>query len=277
MNEIALLHDAGPEPTPLTPATLDTARAALLAEIEAATSALAPVPGEHREPATVLAARQLVTDSHERRPLARRRPVRSGGSRKRTAGLLGVAATVVVGGGVGAAAAGGLMPQAFIDAFSAPWQTAPAEGNPSVDPATAERVATAAGPDGRVFTVMAAVAADNPDFTCTVALFETPESAAMPGPAAFVDGSSNWCQDGPETLPFGSGANIDVFQGYYVWNAPASDAVRGELRTPSGETYPVVSSAGRLWGWFPARVEGEPQAELIGYAADGTEIGREAV
>jgi len=76
---------------------------------------------------------------------------------------------------------------------------------------------------------------------------------------------------------FGSGADIDVFHGYSVWNTPAGDAVRGELRTPSGETYPVVSSGGRLWGWFPARVEGEPQAELIGYAADGTEVGRAPV
>jgi len=186
---------------------------------------------------------------------------------------------LVLAGGVGAAAAGGLMPQAFIDRFSASWQTDPMEGAPAVDPSTAERVATAPGPDGEVFTVMSAAAADNPNFTCTVAVFETPESAALPGPAAFVDVSSNWCQDGPETLPFGSGANVDVFQGYYIWNAPASDAVRGELRTPSGETYPVVSSEGRLWGWFPARVEGEPlvQAELIGYAADGTEIGRQPV
>ena len=183
---------------------------------------------------------------------------------------------LVLAGGVGAAAAGGLMPQAFINAFSG-WQATPVEGNPAVDPATAERVATAPGPDGEVFTVMSAAAADDPDFTCTVALFETPESAALPGPAAFVDVSSNWCQDGPETLPFGSGANIDVFDGYYIWNAPAGDAVRGELRTPSGETYPVVNSDGRLWGWFPAQVEGEPRAELIGYAADGTEVGRQPV
>lgn len=184
---------------------------------------------------------------------------------------------VVLAGGAAAAAAGGRVPQAFIDRFSAIWQTDPMEDAPAVDPSTAERVATAPGPDGEVFTVMSAAAADDPGFTCTVALFETPESAALPGPAAFTDVSSNWCQDGPETRPFGSGADVDVFHGYHVWHAPAGEAVRGELRTPAGETYPVVSAGGRLWGWFPARVEGEPQAELIGYAADGTEVGRAPV
>ena len=190
---------------------------------------------------------------------------------------------LVVAGGAGAAAAGGVMPQAFINAF--PYWATPSEGKPAVDPSTGERVATAPGPEGKVFTVMSAAAADEPDFTCTVALFETPESAALPGPAAFVDVSSNWCQDGPETSPFGSGADIDVAAGhdfdlvggYYVWRTPAGAAVRGELRTPSGETYPVVSAGGWLRGWFPARVEGEPQAELIGYAADGTEVGRQPV
>jgi hypothetical protein len=197
------------------------------------------------------------------------------GRKHRPLALLALSGLVLAG-GAGAAAAGGLMPQAFIDAFSF-WQTAPVDGSPAVDPVTAERVATAAGPNGTEFTVLAASAADDPNYTCTVALFETPESAAQPGPAAFTEASSNWCQDGAETAPFGSGVNIDVSDGYYVWWAAAGDAVRGELRTPSGQTYPVVSSGGKFFGWFPARVEGEPQAELIGYAADGTEVGRQPV
>ena len=230
------------------------------------------------DPSEQAAVRDRITADSGSVPAAADELAQRRARRRRPLAVLALSGAVLAG-GVGAAAAGGLMPQAFVDRFSALWQTDPMEGAPAVDPSTAERVATAPGPDGQVFTVMSAAAADDPDSTCTVALFETPGSAALPGPAAFVDVSSNWCQDGPETRPFGTGADIDVFHGYYIWNAPAGDAVRGELRTPSGETYPVVSSDGRLWGWFPARVEGEPlvQAELIGYAADGTEIGRQPV
>ena len=128
-----------------------------------------------------------------------------------------------------------------------------------------------------MFTVLVATADEDPDLVCTVALFEAPASAALPGPAAFTEASGNWCQDGPDTAPFGSGVDVEVSGGRDVWWTAAGEAVRGELRTPSGETYPVVSSGGRLWGWFPAHVEGEPQAELIGYAADGSEVGRQPV
>jgi hypothetical protein len=197
------------------------------------------------------------------------------GRRRRPLVVLAVSGLVVTG-GAGAAAAGGLMPQAFTDAFSF-WQGTPVAGSPEVDPSNAERVATAAGPGGTVFTVMTATAADDPDYVCTVALFETPQSAAEPGPADFTDASGNWCQQGPQTAPFGSGAAIDVSGGYYVWHSPAGDAVRAELHTASGQTYPVVRSRGDFFGWFPARSEGEPPAELIGYAADGTELGREPV
>ena len=183
---------------------------------------------------------------------------------------------LVLAGGAGAAAAGGLVPQAFIDAFSG-WQTTPVAGSPGVDPATATRVATAAGPNGTAFTVLEASAADDPAYTCTVALFETPESAVSPGPAAFTEASGNWCQDGPETAPFGSGAGVEVSGDHHVWWAPAGDAVRGELRTTDGGTYPVVLVRGTFFGWFPAPVDGQPQAELVGYAADGTEIGRQPV
>lgn len=196
--------------------------------------------------------------------------------RKRRPLVVLAASGLVVAGGAGAAAAGGLMPQAFTDAFSS-WQSTPATSTPQVDPANAERVATAAGPDGTVFTVLTASATDDPDYACTVALFETAQSATAPGPAAFTEASDNWCRKGPETAPFGSGANIDVSDGYYVWWTAAGDAVRAELHTASGQTYPVVRSRGTFFGWFPARAEGEPQAELIAFAADGTEVGREPV
>lgn len=73
MNELQLLRTAGPQPTPLAPATLHAARAALLAEIAAA-----PSPADQREPASVVAARQLVQDARSRRrgAPARRRPRR---------------------------------------------------------------------------------------------------------------------------------------------------------------------------------------------------------
>lgn len=65
--------------------------------------------------------------------------------------------------------------------------------------------------------------------------------------------------------------------GYYVWTASAGAAVRAELRTASGRTYPVVRYDGTFFGWYPPPADGRPRAQLIGYAADGTEIGRAPV
>ena len=77
--------------------------------------------------------------------------------RRKHAAALAFSAAVIVGGS-GAAAASGLVPQAFIDAF--PWASWP--DGPPVDPADARRIATAPGPDGTVFTLMAAPAAADP-------------------------------------------------------------------------------------------------------------------
>ena len=77
MNEITLLRDAGPEATPLTPTAFSAARSALLQEIEAAAS---PAPAPGREPASVIAARQLAEDAHARHgapAVRRRRPGRT--------------------------------------------------------------------------------------------------------------------------------------------------------------------------------------------------------
>lgn len=202
------------------------------------------------------------------RPSPPRRPARH----RRRALTLGISAALVAAGG-GAAVAGGAVPQAFVDAF-AYWQDEPwGPASPSVDPSTAERVATAPGPDGTVFTVVSAHAAGDPQWRCTTALFETPESAAMPGPAVFTDAFGSFCE-GPRTISFGDYAGVSVTSGRYVWQVGAGAAVRGELRTASGESWPVVLAGGSFYGWFPAPQPGEAQAVLVGYAADGTELGR---
>jgi hypothetical protein len=188
--------------------------------------------------------------------------------------VLAVSGVVLAGGG-GAAVAGGLMPQPFIEAFSY-WEHPP-ENRSAVDPSTAERVASAPGPDGTVFTVVVAHAEDDPDYQCSTTLFETPDSASGPGPAAFTDASGSYCHNGSETAPFGWGGGVSVTDGYYVWDSPAGEAVRAELRTASGETYPVLRYGGTFFGWFPAPAAGDPHPELIGYAADGTEIGSEQI
>jgi hypothetical protein len=175
-------------------------------------------------------------------------------------------------GGGSAAVAGGLVPQSFVEAFSY-WQDTPVAGGPAIDPATAERVAVAPGPDGTVFSVLVAHAADDPAWRCTTALFETAQSAALPGPAVFIDAGSQ-CRRGPDTAPFGLGAGVAVSGDICVWDAPAGGAVRGELRTASGERWPLVLVDGTFRGWFPAPQAGDPPAEFIGYAADGTEVGR---
>jgi hypothetical protein len=182
---------------------------------------------------------------------------------------------LVVAGG-GAAVAGGLVPQSFVNAF-AYWQDQPEEsGHSSVDPSTAERVATAPGPDGTVFTVVTAHASDRPDFRCTTALFETPESAAQPGPSVFTDAFGSFCE-GPRDGHFGDYNGVSVTDGWYVWQVGAGDAVSGELTTASGETWPVVLVDGSFYGWFPAPQPGDPRAEFVGYAADGSEVGRTTV
>ncbi|MCZ2815339.1 hypothetical protein [Modestobacter sp. VKM Ac-2984] len=91
MNEITLLRDVGPAATPLTATALRTARAALLQEIEAA----APARTAQPEPASVLAARQLVDDARGRQGatvVGRRRPTRRGALRAGGAVLVAAAA-----------------------------------------------------------------------------------------------------------------------------------------------------------------------------------------
>jgi hypothetical protein len=233
-------------------------------------TALRPRPEEHlwteQERAEV---RMRVLRSP--RPTAPERPSRY----RRRALTLGLSGVLAVAGG-GAAVAGGLVPQAFVDAF-AYWQDEPpGASGPSVDPSTAERAATAPGPDGAVFTVVIAHAADEPEWRCTTALFETPESAAQYGPSVFTDAFGSICE-GPATRAFGDAISVSKNDGRSVWQAGAGDAVRAELRTADGQTWPVVLVDGYFYGWFPAPGIGEPQAELVGYAGDGSQVGRTTI
>ena len=92
MNEIQLLRTAGPDATPLTPGTLHAARAALLAEIAAA-----PARADLREPASVVAARQLAEEARSRGgATARRRPRRAVALRIGAAVLTAAAALTTV-------------------------------------------------------------------------------------------------------------------------------------------------------------------------------------
>ena len=90
MNEISLLRSAGPEAEPVSDDVLRAARASLLTEIRAASDARSD------EPASVLAARQLVEDARSRGPAPRRRrPGRRAALRVGAAVLTAVAAAAV--------------------------------------------------------------------------------------------------------------------------------------------------------------------------------------
>jgi hypothetical protein len=209
------------------------------------------------------------------------RPVLPVAGRRKHAAAVALGALVVVS-GAGAAAAGGLVPQAFVDAFTH-WRTWP--GDHRVDPATAVRIATAPGPDGTVFTLVAAHADDDPDHQCLVTLYETQQSTRQPGPAVFQDVSGNWCQDGSTDEPFGATTAVDVASGAgysrvgvtgdtWVWSTSTGSAASARLRTTDGQTYPVLTYEGRFFGWFPAPEDGQDRPVLTGYDADGTPIGQ---
>lgn len=183
---------------------------------------------------------------HQRRPRARVALV-----------TCAVVATSAVGVGV-AAATTGMGFSAFTDTFDH-WSR-------TVDPAEAQRVATAPGPDGTVFSVLV-----TPDSGCRTAVVESPQSAAAPLPSSFTDVTSNWCSTTVETGPFGTGADVTLWNGIAGFNVRAGEAVRAEVTTPAGEEFPALLVDGLFWGWFPS----EARATLIGYASDGSVMGRE--
>lgn len=185
--------------------------------------------------------------------------------------------------GAGTATAAGLTPQAFTDAFSG-WGTVSPESEPgaqAVDPATARRVATAAGPGETVFSLVAAPGQDG--FSCVAVLFETPSSAAGPDPSGFVDANGSQCADVPPTdARFGDMAAVDVQRqpdvlgerDVRVLSISAGPATSAVVRTADGEAHPMLRFEGRFYGWFVGHGEDTRMAVLIGYTTDGSEVGR---
>lgn len=184
------------------------------------------------------------------------------------AGALGLGVIALP--GVAAAVGNGMQAQAFFDAY-AYWFDDP-QG--VVDPATAERAATAPGPNGQSFSVITAKTTDGR--VCLAPVFESSTSSDATLPDYFEDVGGSFCTDGPSTAPFGADTFARTDSGA-VWWAHAGDAVTAELRTSSGEVYPVVRVEGYLFGWYPLP-PGDPDADdwptITGYAADGTEVGR---
>lgn len=216
-----------------------------------------------------------------------RRGHRTGKTRSRGFAVAAAGALLVAGGGV--AAANGRLPLAFTQAFATWAGDWSMNGVQGADPDTAERVASTTGPDGTTFTVMAAptTTTDGGRGACTVAVLETAASTRDAGPSDFQDVSSNWCHSSIVGQPFGvmgtdaayaADSTLGVMHDLWVWSAAAGDAVRAELVTADGRTWPAVSYDGVLYGWFPALREGDARPQLIiGYAADGTEVDRAPV
>lgn len=224
--------------------------------------------------------RRRVLDTPPQAPAVRR-------PRRRYVAAL--AGALVLSGG-GAAVAGGVVPEAFTDAFagwtSDTWQD---NGVTGADPATAERVASQPGPDGTVFSVLAAPtrAADDPDGpvvgACTVAVLETRASAAGTGPSDFEDVSGNGCQPSLRGERFATLGGVDVVRAawtrlpgrdLWVWSFAAGNAVTAEVVTADGRRWPALVHDGTLYGWIPAPADGDAPPELVGHAADGSEVGR---
>lgn len=188
--------------------------------------------------------------------------IRGAGQRsKRRIAAIGVVVAASLVAGVGVASASGVMPQAFTDAFAS-WKSWPGKG---ADPADAERVATAPGPNGSVFTVMSTSDADGS--SCRTAILETADSAEGPGPASFTQVYGDFCAEGPTFQTFGNaGVDYTVVAAYMV---SAGEAVRAVVQTPSGQEYPALLVHGDFWGWFPKTAH----PTLTGYAADGSVVG----
>ena len=237
----------GPRATPLDDSTLDAARVRLSA----------------------------VTAAAGTRPAAPRRL-----SRRRT---LLVGGTFIAMTSIGVAAAAEVLDlgySSFAETFSH-WGSGTTEGGRQlVAPSTAERAATAPGPDGTVFSVLRTPG----EYACYTSVLETKASSAEPLPTSFVPTSGNWCDDEPifeDFEEFGGlgvsfsyripGVDLPAEHGLAAFDASAGDAVRAEVTTPTGKSYPALLVDGMFWGWFP----GGEAATLVGYAADGSVVGRE--
>lgn len=166
--------------------------------------------------------------------------------------------------GVAAAFTEGLRPQTFFSAYSY-WDENPGG---AVDASVARRVQSVRGPEGSVFSVVAAGSDDG--MTCVAPLIETSASAAEPLPDTFNDGGSI-CQPAPDTSPF-EAATVGTTDTAAVWHGSAGGATKAELVMPDGETYPVIIAEGHLFGWHPLPEANAKNATLTTYADDETVI-----
>lgn len=177
-----------------------------------------------------------------------------------------VAAAVVLAPGAAAALGDGLRAQSFFDAYSY-WSENPGG---AVDAAHVERIATAPGPDGNVFSVLTATNSDGT--TCLAPIIESPASADSEAPNLFTDGGAVCASPdaGPQTVGatfVGPTDSAVVLYGY------AGEATRAEVRTPDGETYPVIIAKRYLFGWYPLPVRTPDRAPtLYVFAADGSVV-----
>lgn len=188
--------------------------------------------------------------------------------RRKAAVAIALALGLAAAPGLAAAAGSGMKPQAFVGAY-AHWGDNP---DGSVAAAGARRVASAPGPFGGVFTVVAASNRDG--VTCLTPVFETSESSTRRLPDDF-EGGADFCQKQPNAKPFG----VDgVTRGAtaMLYSANAGNAVRAQLWTADGRQFPAVLAEGYLFGWWPLPSGDGPgdSPTLIGYGANGEEIGR---
>ncbi|GAA2031194.1 hypothetical protein WDZ16_16145 [Pseudokineococcus marinus] len=188
--------------------------------------------------------------------------------RTKRAAVAGVAALALMAApGLAVAIDDGIKERAFVDAYGYWAETL---GGP-VDPAAATRVVTAPGPYDGTFSVLASTSSEG--MTCVATVFETASSATADLPDDFNDGGS-FCHEAPSTRPFGLDT-IMYGDTAVVWWAHAGDAVTGELVDTDGAVYPVVLAEGYLFGWYPSPSrEPDDRPTLVGYAADGSEVGR---
>ena len=185
--------------------------------------------------------------------------------------------------GAGAATAAGLTPGSFTDAFR-DWGVLSRTNDPggrAVDPAMAKRVDTAAGPDGTVFSLVAAPGRDG--FSCVAVLFETSACAAEPDPNEFLDANGSQCAETPPAdARFGDMPALDVQRqpgvlgerDVRVFSISSGAATRAVVRSTDGRVHPVLSYEGRFYGWYVGHGDDTPAAVVTGYAADGTRVGR---
>lgn len=203
-------------------------------------------------------SRVLAGDGHSRPS----RPRTPRPARRRVA-LVGLAVVATSVAGVGVASASGLMPRSFTRAFSS-WQHWPGH---SADPATAERVATAPGPGAMIFSVLSTGRGGAE--SCRTAVLESAESATHARPGTFTEIYGDFCSDAPTAPGFGT-ASVSYQNLAAGFTVSAGDAVRAEVRTSAGQSYPALLVEGDFWGWFPTSAH----PTLVGFGEDGSVVGQ---